>query len=550
MTDIQKEYIVLKPAENSPWGKFLDTTITLDKAQNTPRGWHWLLAMYCLIDKFPNISTNELKKIISDYEKSRHKELTSNFVVPDYLSIPLQNLLKELGEPEKINEIDFSKLSFTENTTFLNFIFPVDVFFTGATFSSSISFNYADFLAHADFNNTKFSDTVTFGNATFCTADFSETSFSKNVSYYQTKFSKKVKFNKTEFLNGAHFSITKFFGTVTFNNANFYKGQFLTIFNKAVFSESARFDNAKFHGKVYFLETAFSKNAVFDNAIFSQFSDFQDATFSNNAFFRNATFSQSVHFTNATFSNTINFQNTDFNNRVIFTDTKFLNDAIFENSCFFNKAIFDFANITKSIDFTNANFKTYAPSFYDATIYPDISWDTAKWPSSRQFTYTKDLKKIQYNKNSYENLANHMKKADKYHDQHFFFRKEMRCRRKLDGIFSFVIYGLYQRLADYGYGVGRASFWWFANICFWASILYYWVLPDKLTPYEKITCSILTSVSNAHNFFLSKSDKLSYCSGMVTDKLTLEMIWALETIFGAFFLFLLLLTFRVRFRLQ
>ena len=143
-----------------------------------------------------------------------------------------------------------------------------------------------------------------------------------------------------------------------------------------------------------------------------------------------------------------------------------------------------------------------------------------------------------------------MESLNKYHDQHFFFRQEMRCRRKLGSFFNYLIYGLYQGLANYGYGVGHAFMAWFLHICFWSVILYFFVFQGKCGLYQRLTCSFFTSLSNAHSFFLSKKERLTNCSEIIKDTSLFDFAWAMETISGALFLFLVLLTLRTRFRLK
>ncbi len=582
MTDTEKEYIILRPAENSPWGKFLYATINLDIEHGKPSGWHWLLAIYRLADKFPNTDSNKIGHSIpckdSDGDEIQIFVPTKKPDEPHYFDTILYNLLTEIGRPDEISKIDFSKLDFTEDSvftkdfTFLNFIFPVEVSFTGTNFANNINFTNTKFLKHADFTNTKFLkhadftkakffehadftnakffNTITFSDTTFCTVNFSNASFSKNVTYSRAVFSEKATFNRAVFSNGAQFYEAQFFGEAIFTNTVFYKGKFLTSFNKAVFSEIVRFDNAEIEGKLYFLETTFSKNAIFSNVTFSRLASFQNSTFSDRSTFKKATFLQSVNFTNVTFSNVVVFTQTVFSNSVNFTNSKFFNNVTFEYAFFNNKVFFDITRITKPIDFTNAHFKVYVPSFYDANICPDIIWDNAEWPNPAQFKYAKNSKQIQYNKNAYENLANHMEKLDKYHDKHFFFRQEMRCRRRLGkNMFIRFPYAVYEWLADYGYGAGRAILWWVAHILGSAGILSsirYFNHPS--VSLDDFGCSVGISLSNSHAFFF-KGSHLKHCYESFGDLPWFNVIWGFQTIMGTILIFLVLLTLRIRFKL-
>ncbi len=450
-----------------------------------------------------------------------------------------------------LKHADFIKADFAKNANYYKASFAEKVNFNQAVFSNGAHFHEATFSDISDFSNAVFLEHTNFSNTKFLKhANFSNTNFTENANYYKASFAEKVNFNQAVFSNGAHFHEATFSGDVAFNNANFHKGNLLTSFNKAIFLQPAHFNSAEFHNQVNFLDAKFHRNAIFDNAIFSQSSNFKKTTFFQRSMFKKTTFMQNATFMHTTFSNVVNFTSTSFSNSVNFTNSEFLNSAIFENASFGDKTFFDLTKIKKTMDFTNAHFKVYVPSFYNAEIYPDIFWDKAKWPSSAQFKSTKDFKKIQYNKNAYENLANHMEAMDKYHDQHFFFRLEMRCRKRLGGFFSFLMHGLYEWFANYGYGVGRAFSWWVGHMCFWATILYFFNFKDISSTYERLACSVLTSVSNAHSFFLSKNERLQSCYKIEDATPTFNLIWAFETIFGALFLFLILLTLRIRFKLK
>ncbi len=537
----ENDKIELNPAEDYAWYEFIMATIKLDTNNHRVLGWHWFWGLYHLRNVLPNFPKFDFETI-QDKIPDEHwlkKEHSVPYYSDDF-KILVDKIKQACSVPEIVTKIVFIKRDFTSPINFENFIFPVEIHITNSVFSDITDFSNAIFLENVDFSNTKF-----LKHANFIKANFAE-----NANYYKASFTEKANFNQAVFSNGAHFHETTFSDDAVFTNANFHKGKLLISFNKAIFLQPARFNSTEFHNRVNFLDAKFYKNAIFDNATFSQSSNFKQATFFQRSMFKKTTFMQSATFMNTIFSNVVNFTSTAFSNSVNFTNSKFLNSAIFENASFGDKTFFDLTKIKKTMDFTNAHFKVYVPSFYNAEIYPDIFWDKAKWPSSAQFKSTKDFKKIQYNKNAYENLANHMDAMDKYHDQHFFFRLEMRCRKRLGGFFSFLMHGLYEWFANYGYGVGRAFGWWVGHMCFWATILYFFNFKDISSTYERLACSVLTSVSNAHSFFLSKNERLQSCYKIEEATPTFNLIWAFETIFGALFLFLLLLTLRIRFKLK
>ncbi len=318
-----------------------------------------------------------------------------------------------------------------------------------------------------------------------------------------------------------------------------------------------------------FSEFNSNENANFSNFIFPINTTFSETTFDKNASFKNALFLKEVFFIRVTFAEIANFKNTVFcGGTAKFKGATFKKIADFTNARFENHANFKGSTFSERTVFQQATFKIHAPLFYGATFNKEIIWNNIilpKPPKVLRYLLHAVLRWKGYrwadvdhkpivrdNQNSYEYLANCMEELNKYHDRHFFFREEMRCRRRLEGPFNFTTYGIYELLANYGYGVGRALLGWFLHICFWAVIMFLFVFCGKTLP-ERITCSALTSLSNAHSFFLSKGQGLSSCNiegtASKNTMLAFDFIWAIETMFGAFFLFLLLLTLRVRFRL-
>ncbi len=334
-------------------------------------------------------------------------------------------------------------------------------------------------------------------------------------------------------------------------------------FSGLLFNNEMNFSNFIFPIHTDFSNAAFSKNVYFSNAIFFETADFKNTAFRGKSSFENIKFSEIVEFSEAAFLNDANFSETVFFSTVNFYKTAFFRSAFFLKTIFSEMTIFRSAEFSEPVYFNNAHFKghstfvdtkfkKYAPAFYSVKIDTDITLDKniKLWPPVEKNTDEIINEKLNLNQHAYENLAGHMERLDKYHDRHFFFRQEMRCRRRLEGVFNFIINGFYELLANYGYGVERAFLGWLFHMCFWAGILFFFAIPDTTTTYKRFACSVLTSASNAHSFLLSRGDHLSNCYSTDKPPLSFDFIWAMETIFGAFFLFLLLLTLRTRFRLK
>ena len=255
------------------------------------------------------------------------------------------------------------------------------------------------------------------------------------------------------------------------------------------------------------------------------------------------------------FRDSINFSNFIFPVDVYFEEAIFYDSVYFENAIFKKKAIFKNAKFSSYTTFENAQFEFYAPSFYGAELNDEMFWTDIKLPKFEKIddneTEEKYKKRIKDNENAYENLSTKLGNQKKYRDEYFFFRQELSCQQKLEESptsgFAFRIYGLF---SGYGYNIGRAVWCWFGHMVFWAGILFFFGFKDTATTYQKIACSALTSVSNAHSFLLFKGDRLDACYKMANNKFTFNLFWAGETILGVIFLFLVLLTLRTRFRLK
>ncbi len=297
-------------------------------------------------------------------------------------------------------------------------------------------------------------------------------------------------------------------------------------FSKIIFPIPVLFSNSKFHKKVEFNYTEFF--------IFANFSG--------------TCFIDTVQFIEATLSTTL-FQKTKFNGVINFFNATFTKMVDFKGAIFLNDARFNNAKIQGHADFSEVHFKNDVANFYNAEISASIVWDNdiKLWPQATKIA----PRELRLNRNAYENLAYHMKKLDKYHDEHFFFRQEMRCRRQLaENFLSRRAYGLYENVSNYGYGVGRAIATWFVHILIGALILFSIRSIDRWNmSWEDFGCSLGISLSNSHAFFF-KGDRLKDCYKTFESLPWFNVIWGVQTITGTLLIFLVLLTLRVRFRLK
>ena len=215
----------------------------------------------------------------------------------------------------------------------------------------------------------------------------------------------------------------------------------------------------------------------------------------------------------------------------------------------------------RRVDFTGAVFKGTtdfravsfggAPAFFNATLHEDtdfsgIDWTTADNPHVR----------VEYAIRAWERLELMMSTLEKPFDRHQFFRLKMRARRRKDGFLLNAVNWLFEKTADYGWGVGRAGAGWFGHWIFFAAVLCVdaWATSCCVEFGEIARASIGTGFSNAHAFLF-----LAAGGGYLEDSLRLlqendgwglvTTVGIIQAILGPIFLFLLLLTLRNRFRL-
>ncbi len=596
------EEVELDDAEDNLWYKFMLETIKFDNEKF--HGWNWFLAVHHLhhhLGKLPKFNLTDIHNKALTGHWSGGVAITG---LPHNLRHLLEVLLTDIGNPKEIKKIDFSKLLFNEKTDFSNFIFPVEVSFANAKFfdkkatSNPFSlanlgvkpsvvnvFNGTIFSDNADFDNVIFNDGINFKtavfvgkanfvNATFSgkadfdsalfyddinfthatlssIADFNNVTFSGKIQFVNATFASDVSFNNTNFSNDATLLSSTDFSNATFaRGASFNDATFSSIaafsmgvdFTNATFAETAYFKKVNFGGigSAYFKSVEFSQGANFNDAIFKKIANFDDVKFLGKSQFYKVKFLDGANFDKAEFSKDVNFDKAEFSEKVSFI-----------NAIFSEEIKFDGATFEGHTNFINTKFKKYVPTFHKADIHSNTSWSrvTKNWPSSKKLAD----EIISGNQNTYENLASHMKELDKYHDEHFFFRQEMRCRRVFENFFVNFPYAFYDFVSDYGYSIGKAFSCWLGHIVLGAVII--WVNTEK--SYNNVCdlagnfyLDMVVSFSNAHGFLPFHNGPLKRCYEHFAEDDIFNIIWGVQTVVGIPFLFLLLLTLRIRFRLK
>lgn len=300
--------------------------------------------------------------------------------------------------------------------------------------------------------------------------------------------------------------------------------------------------------------------------------NFTEAKFKSIAFLNETYFEAGLIFTEVVSEFSTIFDSAIFGQAGLFQKTNFGEMADFSGATFMFRSMFNSVEASM-ISFDNATFIHSPPVFYQANIKGAFSFIQCTFPSARMLKHRTSFfdpstpmprKGVANNQvGIYENLGLLMKQMEKHHDQHMFFRQEMRMRRILHSNPIYIIGNfLYWMISNYGYGIGRASAWWVGNIVLGSALLY---IPRKgyeFTPFNWKNWetafslwyeSLPLGVANAFSFLgLSRGPLKEVVDNFPKEQLAIPYGFSgsLQTILGAIFLFFLLLTARNRYRMS
>ena len=305
--------------------------------------------------------------------------------------------------------------------------------------------------------------------------------------------------------------------------------------------------------KINFSNMTFRPCVDFSKFIFPVDTDFSNSKFLEGAKFVNTIFFETADFRGAEFhGETAKFRNTDFKKIADFSSSRFKGYANFKGSKFGGRTSFQ-----KTI------FEHHAPRFYGAEFNNEMTFFGMIPPKFEKICYEKNEeesetdydKRIGENQNSYENTAILLEEKKKYHDQHLFYRAEMRCRQWLERKAPIRwAFWLYEKLANYGYGIERAAIAWLLHIFIGIFVIVFIAMCGGIRYHESLSCAIPVSFTNANPYALFSFDsvKLAECYDMFNKHapILFAIIKVIQTILGVGLLFLVLLTLRVRFRLK
>ena len=344
-----------------------------------------------------------------------------------------------------------------------------------------------------------------------------------------------IDFSNVNFNERTRFEGFVFDGSTSFEEARFNGS--LHSFENAIFINGTQFRGADFLGPFYGLGMRFvgAGSAVFERATFRTEATFSHSQFQWDALFEGARFSEDARFDHCEFASRADFADADFQQEVEFSSAKFLDRAQFQQ----------------------AKFQTSVPNFFEAELAEYIEWHNAEWPKK-----TDGLEEALDHIQRYQRLARLMIGLEKFDDQRFFERQEMRVRRATQRWGPVRCMNIaYQYICGYGYGLKRAIAWWLGNIVGGAVLLCLLktlqLAKDDPVPraaaeaFAEFPRAFRLSLGNAHGFL----DLNNRFLGIKAEDLIKEwpcygQVGITQTFLGVIFLFFLLLTVRNLFRMR
>ena len=370
-------------------------------------------------------------------------------------------------------------------------------------------------------------------------------------------------FEEAEFRKSANFENAHFLGTTNFKKARF-------LADKPLKSRVASFSSSRFYNTVNFTDTHFPyvtrfKDAAFDGAALFRDAMFQAKTDSSGSPYGIANFAR------ARFETEADFSRSEFRVASAFDGAEFRNAARFDDAKFQGKSIFNNAHFQSTTSFQHASFAS-PPRFFETRLHEDTNFSQVDW-SKAESSYKRPrhanagseqadqmAKNAEEAVRAWDRLALIMSQREKLPERHQFFKLKMRALRQRDGwSLPSIMNFLFDVTCDYGWGIGRASSWWFGHIAVGALILIVATLGVPagidISCWHIVRESFLLSFANAHAILglASEGGYLHEARSTVGDAVNFSwafwIVGTVQTVLGPILLFLLLLSLRNHFRL-
>lgn len=371
-----------------------------------------------------------------------------------------------------------------------------------------------------DFSNVEFERRVVCSRFHFNRAtNFCNVIFHQAAWFQSAQSESEMDFSFSTFVNGADFSGVDFRGLLgpKFCSAKFLQGTDFSAsqlthadFSKATFADYVLFSSVQFHGVPSFAEASFQGGAGFSSTTFHGPASFSGVSIFGLINFEGAAFKKFVQFDCATFHGRAAFDNVRFGGRTVFAA---------------------------------ATFQNFVPDFRGATMHEATEWHGAVWPKSPS---KEDAQEYVY---AYERLKQEMERLKKYEDELHFFRKELRARRSLLSKRSggWLLDFAYEATSDYGNNVLRPVLWLIALLATGGALIF----RSASSCPKPMSVELAVRLSFANIFvFLPDKRELSGLLDLSCLGTSLQIVSAVQALFGSILLFLIGLAVRNRLRMK
>ena len=245
-----------------------------------------------------------------------------------------------------------------------------------------------------------------------------------------------------------------------------------------------------------------------------------------------------------------------FRSRASFNEAYFGQETFFSGCNFKEEISFTSSTFKSKTFFQNAVFTTHVPEFFEAVLYEYTDWYGSRWPEVPRNAEDARIQ-IQH----YQRLILLMSDLHRPDEQHFFFRREMRVRRRTDGpSISAMLNLIYDLACDYGYGIGRIVAIWLLHILLGGSLMWIsalassskrgWSWQFAHSSLSDFVTALGISFSNAHVLLGLDRTFLNDATSIWSPLPLVNVIGAVQAVLGVIVLFFLLLTLRNRFRMR
>jgi len=346
-------------------------------------------------------------------------------------------------------------------------------------------------------------------------------------------------FGQARFQNDSSFDKSRFYGHSSFDGARFFGS---VHFTTAYFDAPVSFNRSRFMSGAIFIGVVFGGGASFKQVVFECLAMFNDSQFEERSFSRGTAPGILTDFSNARFKDRASFREVLFGR----------NDKAYSRRIWPLRRV-DFTNVefSAATDFRKAIFGG-VPAFFNATLHEDTDFSGVDWTRAEN-----SHDSVEYAIRAWERLELIMSRLEKPLDRHQFFRLKMRARRRKDNPFLLVLNWLFEKTADYGWGVERAFYWWLGHWTVSGIALFANTVSIKPTTvcWELLPPALSIGFSNAHAllFLPSNSQYLAAYRKLLEENNEwglLNVVGTAEAFLGPISLFFLLLTIRNRFRLS